>query len=522
MTEFWAAIKHRYIYRTAAAYAVVAWLLLQLFNNLTPLLKVPDWAGTLVLVLIIGGFPVALLFAWMLDLNASSVLKKTALQPAAAIPAPGGKGPANQHTGSPAGHSHTEQPTSAPAALAARQANGPSVVVLPFANMSGEAEQDFFADGLTEDIITELSRFRHLFVISRNSAFKYKGRALNVREVARELNVHYVVEGSVRKAGSRVRVTVQLIDGQADHHIWAERYDRELQDIFAIQDEVTTAIAATVSGRVEAATGERARRKPTENMSAYECVLAGKLRHHRSTPGDNQAALQLLDRAIALDPNYAHAHAWKACVLGQAAVNGYAPDRDAIFRQAGDELQVALQLDGNDSDVHRILAAVNLIDGRHDKALYHQERALSLNPNDDLIVVQQGEILTWLGRPEQGIPWIEKAMQLNPWHPERYWNHLGRAFFVARRYAEAICAFGRITAPAPIHHAYLAACHAQLGNDTAARQQAAEVLKRDPGYSVEACLRTLHYKRPEDSAHHRAALLKAGVPERAAQVVAAS
>src|SRR5207249_4300199 len=164
----------------------------------------------------------------------------------------------------------------------------------------------------------------------------------------------------------------------------------------------------------------------------------------------------------------------------------------------------------------------NLTGKEHDKAVFHQERALSLNPNDDLIVVQQGEVLTWLGRPEEGIPWIQKAMRLNPWHPERYWNHLGRAFFVARRYAEAICAFGRIAAPEPIHHAYLAACHAQLGDDAAARQHAAEVLKREPGYSVEACLRTLHYRRPEDSEHHRTALLKAGLPDRAAPAVAIS
>ena len=185
----------------------------------------------------------------------------------------------------------------------------PSIVVLPFTNMSGEAEQDFFADGLTEDIITELSRFRHLFIISRNSSFKYKGRAVDVRQVAHELKVQYVIEGSVRKAGNRVRVTVQLIDAGTDRHVWAERYDRDLQDIFAIQDEVTAAIVSTLPGRVEAASHERAARKPAENMAAYECVLAGKLLHHRSNAADNEAALKLLERAVALDPNYAHAHA---------------------------------------------------------------------------------------------------------------------------------------------------------------------------------------------------------------------
>lgn len=387
-----------------------------------------------------------------------------------------------------------------------------SICVLPLANMSGDPEQDFFAGGLTEDIITELSRFRQLFVISRNSAFQYKDKAVDVRQIAREFNVRYVVEGSVRKAGARVRVTIQLIDGQADHHIWAERYDRLLEDIFDLQDEVTAAIVATLCGRVEAATGERAGRKPTENMTAYEHVLAGKLLHHRSSRTDNEQALVHLRRAIALDPHYAQAHAWMACTLGQAWVNGFAADREAVMAEMLEELNTALRLNGNDSDVHRILAAVNLIWGEHEKALFHQERALELNPNDDLIVVQQGEILTWLGRAEEGIAWIEKAMRLNPCHPERFWNHLGRALFVARRYDEALAAFGHIATPILAHYAFMAACAAQFGDTAAARRYAAELRKRDAGFSIEAFLATLHYKREEDIAHHRAALLAAGLP----------
>src|SRR5690606_33592571 len=305
----------------------------------------------------------------------------------------------------------------------------PSIAVLPFVNMSGDPEQEFFADGLTEDIITALSRFRELFVISRNSAFVYKNRPVRIQDVAAEFGVQYVVEGSVRKAGRRVRVTVQLIAAEPDRHVWAERYDRELEDIFAIQDEVTAAIVATLPGRVEAASHDRVGRKPTDNLAAYECVLAGKILHHRSTPEDNAEATRLLERAIALDPKYAHAHAWLACVLGQAWTHGWCADRDATWGRVVEELQTALALDENDSDVHRILGAVNLVHGDHERAMYHQERALGLNPNNDLIVVQQGEFLTWLGRPEEGIEWIRRAMRLNPYHPERYWSHLGRAYF---------------------------------------------------------------------------------------------
>jgi adenylate cyclase len=395
-----------------------------------------------------------------------------------------------------------------------------SICVLPFANISGDSGQDVLAAGLTEDITTELSRFRHLFVISRNSAFQYQDKVVGARQVACEFNVQYVVQGSVRKAGSRVRVTVQLIDGQAERHIWGERYDRQLEDIFDLQDEVTAAIVATLSGRVEEATGEKAGRKPTENMTAYECLLAGKLLHHRSTKADNEKALVHLDRAIELDPLYAQAHAWRACTLGQAWVNGYCADRDGVFRDVVRELDTAMRLNSNDSDVHRILAAVALVRGRHDKALFHQERALDLNPNDDLVVVQQGEVLTWLGRADEGIAWIEKAMRLNPCHPERFWNHLGRALFVARRYDEAIAAFGHIANPILPHYAFLAACAAQLGDSAAAHRYADDVRKRDPDFCVEAFLATLYYKREEDIAHHHAALLAAGLPECSSGVAA--
>jgi TolB-like protein/cytochrome c-type biogenesis protein CcmH/NrfG len=389
----------------------------------------------------------------------------------------------------------------------------PTVVVLPFTNMSGDPEQEFFADGLTEDIITELSRFRHLFVISRTSSFAFKGQRITVPEVARELGAEYILEGSVRKAGSRVRVTVQLIDVAADHHIWAERFDRQLEDIFAIQDEVAKSIVATLPGRLDAASYESVERKRPENLDAYEYVLAGKVLHHRSEREANAQALAMMDRALALDPNYAHARAWRACILGQAWAYEWVDDPGATIHEIEAEVQRALQIDENDSDVHRILAAIHLTRDDLDRALHHQERALRLNPNNDLIVVQQGEVLTWLGRADEGAEWIKRAMRLNPYHPVRYWNHLGRAHFVARRYDEAIEAFNHIGAQDHTHHAFLAACHAKRGDRAAAETHAAEVLQRCPDFTVEAYLNSLHYKHDEDRAHHREALLAAGLPD---------
>ena len=404
------------------------------------------------------------------------------------------------------------------AGTAAGHASGsakPSVLVLPFTNMSGSPEQEYFADGLTEDILTDLSRFRELFVISRNTSFKFKGQAVDVKKVAREVGVQYVVEGSVRKAGNRVRVTVQLIDADSDHHVWAERYDRDLEDIFAIQDEVTSAIVATLPGRLEAAARSRTERKPPASMAAYECVLEAKTLHHRSSRDDNLRALSLIRRAIELDPRYAHAHAWNACILGQQFGNGWYADRAALLSEIAGELQVALGLDETDSDVHRILAAVALVRNDFSKAIHHQQRALALNPHDDLIVVQQGELATWLGQGEEGIEWIRKAMRLNPYHAERFWFHLARAQFVAKRYGDAVESLRHIAAHGELHHALLAACYARMDDAGQAAAHAAEVIRGNPEFTIRKhYLPALHYRNETDLTHHLEALSKAGLPEK--------
>ena len=387
----------------------------------------------------------------------------------------------------------------------------PSVAVLPFANMSGDPEQEFFVDGLTEDILTELARHHELFVISRNSTFTYKGQSVNLREVSEKLGAQYIVEGSVRKAGDRLRVTVQLIDCATDSHIWAERYDRKLEDIFELQDEVTAAIVATLPGRVEAAQRERIARKAPSSMAAYELVLAAKVLHHRSARADNEKAQELITRAVELDPDYAHAHAWRGCIIGQAWTYSWCEDRDAMWNECVAELEKALTLDDNDADVHRILAAINVSKNDLTKARYHQERALALNPNYDLVVVQQGELLTWLGRPEEGAEWIRKAMKLNPHHPERFWSHLGKAQFAARHYAEAIEAFMHMSAMDVLQHAFIAAAYGWMGDKTAAAAHVDRVRALDPDFDLETFLGTMHYANEEDLTHLREGLVKAGL-----------
>jgi adenylate cyclase len=396
----------------------------------------------------------------------------------------------------------------------------PSIAVLPFENMGSSEEDEFLADGLTEDILTGLSKFKELFVTSRTSAFAYKGRSVSLPEVAADLGVRYVLEGSVRRAGPRVRVTAQLIDARGgDRHVWAQRYDRQIEDIFELQDELTSAIVATLPGRIEAAAHERAAAKKPENLAAYELLLAGKQLHHRASrdldPAANLQAAAYLKRATELAPNYAHAWAWRACVHGQAFSQGWleGEGEEVTLAPAIAHVNRAQSLDDEDSDVHRLYSALGIANNDFEIARRHQDKALKLNPNDDLIVVQQGELLTWTGKPEEGVAWIKKAMALNPYHPERFWGHLGRAHFAARQYEEAAAAFRKLSVGDVSVHAGLAAALAAAGDLTGAKRHAAEILRLDPAFTVERFLATLHYARPEDAAHHRDALLAAGLPQ---------
>ena len=408
-------------------------------------------------------------------------------------------------------------PRGAPAAAAARdRADKPSIAVLPFNNMSGDPEQEFFADGITEDIITELSRFRELFVISRNSSFKYKGKPVDVQKFARELGVQYVVEGSVRKAGNRVRITVQLIDAETDRHLWAERYDRELADIFAIQDEVTPSIVATLPGRVEAAARERAARKPTDNMAAYECVLAGKVLHHRSQPrATMREAQRMLDRAIALDPDYAHAHAWKACVLGQTWVYGWCEDREATQARgrsrscehgAGARRQRQRRAphprrgeprSHDDHDTGRSTTR----SARWPQPERRPDRGAAGRAADLARPAGGGHRVDQEGDAPQPLP--PRAL-LEPSRPRLF----RRA--PLRRGGRGLQAHHR----ARPHRTTPSSPPATRSSATRRRPRCAAqaVLALAPAFTTEGYLATLHYKRHEDREHHRQSLLDAGLP----------
>ncbi len=389
----------------------------------------------------------------------------------------------------------------------------PSVAVLPFNNMSGDPDQDYFADGITEDIITELSRYPDLFVIARNSSFTYKGQPVRLQTVGEELGVYYVVEGSIRKAGNRVRVTVQLIEAATENHIWAERYDRELTDIFEIQDELTQAIAGALPARLQAADIERVKRKPPQHMAAYDYVLRSKILHHIGTREANSEALESLNKAIEIDPGFAQAYAWKACTLRQAVIREYADEPEVAGAQRIENAEKALALDENDMECLRILCEINMEQRERDQAEQFHNRAFAMNPNDPRMLAQRGELMTWMGRHAEGIEWVQKAMRLDPMGASSFAHLLGRALLAQRQYEKALRAYRQISVPRYSHHADMAACHAQQGNTSETDSEAAATLRLKENFSIRGYLANLPYREAADLEHHRQSLHKAGLPE---------
>ncbi|MHA1565245.1 MAG: BTAD domain-containing putative transcriptional regulator [Alphaproteobacteria bacterium] len=388
----------------------------------------------------------------------------------------------------------------------------PLIAVMPFDNLGSDPEQNYFSDGVTEDIITELSRCSGLIIIARNSTFAYKDRHFTPQEAQKAFGVHYVVKGSIRKLGNRVRVTAQLIEAKSGTQIWAERYDRELTDVFELQDDLTRGIVAVLPGRIENFEARKVVRKLPEVMAAYELLLAGKIHHHRFAKEDCITALGLLDRAIALAPDFAAAYAWKACVLGQALGRGFLPDPEALFNGAVEAASTALRLDENEVEAHRIQAEIAIETKCLSRAEYHNDRALTLNPNDPRLLAQKGELFTWLGQAEEGVGWIRMAMRLDPYSSPVWAHLLGRALMITGEYAEACEVYLKSSFPRFGYHADAAGCYAKLGLVTESASQAELALNMKPDFTVSGYVAGLAYMHDADRDHHRKILSAAPLP----------
>ncbi len=389
----------------------------------------------------------------------------------------------------------------------------PSIAVLPFLNMSSDPEQEYFSDGITEDVITDLSKLSGLFVISRNSVLSYKGKTIKAEQVSRELGVRYLLEGSIRKAGNRVRINAQLIDATKGYHLWAERYDRNLEDIFALQDEVTQKIVTALE--VKLTEGEqRQRGQPlTHNLEAYDYYLRGLELYDRSTQEATLLAQQLFARAVALDPQFATAHAQLGWTHFAQWTLGWSQDSQTLDRALA-SAQQALGVNALLPIGHRLLGIVYLWKKQYDLAIVAVERALALDQNGSDNYCALGEILNFSGRPEETPNLVEKAVRLNPHYPTWYLWCLGHAYYLLRRYDEAISTFKRALARNPDFvpaHGFLAIIYSEIGSREEAQVAGSAALRLSPKFSSHTLQQRLPYKDPAVLARVLDALRQSGL-----------
>lgn len=391
-----------------------------------------------------------------------------------------------------------------------------SIAVLPFVNMSGDVEQEYFADGISEDIITALSKLAQLFVIARNSSFTFKGRSVNVQEVGHSLNVRYVLEGSVRKSGNRVRITAQLIDATTGGHQWAERFDRDLTDIFAVQDDVTQQIVGALELKLTAGDKQRLATEQTQNLEAYDCFLRGREQMLRLTREQNIQGRQLLQRAIDLDPSFAPAHAFLAVSHGLAYVNQWSQSPSKSLEQAIEAATRAVALDDRYPYAHWALGVINLYLRRLDVAIREAECVIALAPNLVEGHESLGNALHYAGRSEEALVCFERAMALNPYYSDIFLHFHAQAMFQLGRYEEAVVILKRrlVRNPATdISRVLLAASYGHLGRLAEARGEWEQVFRINPDYSLEHRRKVLPYKNPADFERIVDGLRKAGLTE---------
>lgn len=398
---------------------------------------------------------------------------------------------------------------------APRTASGPvrvAICVLPFSNLSGDVEQQAFIDGISEDIITELSRWRLLEVRSRLASFKYRGTNVDITRVARHLNVRFVVEGSVRCMGNRIRITVQLIEAASGHQVWGDHFDRLQTEIFAVQDEVVQRIVSTLVGRVRVTDADRARRKPPGSLEAYECLLKGS-----ALPWDDPAeaaeATRLFEKAIEIDPGYGLAYALLA-VMRMHAWQNQPGDSTAKLDEAYRLAMRAVELDDSESTCHSGLAHVTLWRRAFELALQHMRRAVELNPNNQWNVADMALVLGYVGQAEEALNWSARAKQIDPYFdPPWYWRQAGRIYMVLRRYREALAMFEHIPLRSYQDAAYMAGCHARLGESERANALVAECLAKRPEFSIRHMMTREPFKLASDAEHIEQSLRLAGLPE---------
>jgi TolB-like protein len=386
-----------------------------------------------------------------------------------------------------------------------------AICVLPFTALGGDGDQQLFADGIAEDIIRELSHWRSLAVRSRSASFRFRGRDVSPAQVARELAVRYVVEGSVRRLGQRIRISVELIDAESGSQVWAERFDRAQSELFDVQDQVVQRIVSTLVGRVQVSDVERARRKPPTSLDAYECVLQGN-----ALPWDDPAgaaeAVRLFEKAIALDPGYAIAHALLATMRCGQWRNDDTTD-DTLLDEAYGIAKRAVQLDDGESTCHSLLAYVCLCRRNFEMCLQHIRRSVEINPNNPWNMADMGIMLSYAGRPEEAINLFARAREADPFFdPPWSRRQEGQAHMVLRRFEDALSCFAHVPLPNYRVWAYVAACHARLGHSEQAHTAACRAVDMHPSFSIERFMTREPFRNASDADYLAESLRLAGLP----------
>jgi adenylate cyclase len=389
----------------------------------------------------------------------------------------------------------------------------PSIAVLPFVNMSGDKEQEYFSDGMTEDVITSLSKLSGLFVIARNSVFTYKGQAVKPEQVSKELGVRYVLEGSVRKAQNQVRITAQLIDATTGYHLWAENYDGELKDIFALQDSITKKIVSALAPKLTASEETVRNRRETANVEAYDLVLRGVSLLSQTRKESNAMARYMFQQAIALDPNYAKAYARVAWTHHMDWVFQWTEGRGSLDL-ALKTAKKAVDVDVSSSEAHLTFGWNLLYTKQQDLGVSQLEKAVSLDPNFSEAYAHLAQALNFTGRPDEAIGFVKKAMRLDPNYAPWVGWFLGNSYYALRRYDEAVAAYQEALRRNPnalYVHLGLAGVYAELSREKDARAEVVEILKINPAFSLNWARDNTPFKNPADLERYIEGLRKAGL-----------
>lgn len=481
---FFRQLRRRKVFRVGITYLVVGFAIIEGADLLLPTLRLPPWTYDLVVVLVLLGFPLAIGLAWAFDITPEGVVRTP---PVGQQSEGAHDGSAASDAGDPADERRTPSEATEPLALP----QGPVIAVLPFTNMSGDPGDEFFTDGITEDIITGLTRFTHLFVIARNTTFRYKGRSIDVREVGRELGARYVLEGGIRKTSDQLRVSVQLLETRTGTHLWAETYDRALTagEIFAVQDEITSRVVATLAdpdGVLTRSAAPAAQAKPTDSLDAYEAVLRTFSYWRRQTPAEHLEVRTALERAVEIDPQYSHAWACLSMVYLDELRVGFNPlpePRERILETA----RRAVELAPANPLAYLALAQAHFFRRELDAFFPAADRAVRLNPNESIALATIGMLTAYAGEWERGMAMVHKAIALNPHHPGWYYLPIAFARYRAGDYGGALRAAQDVNMPGYFpSQMVLAAIYGKLGREVEARAAADQLLDLVPGFAEHA------------------------------------